>query len=336
MSTGMSTGDASTKLPGSERSISAGLRHWLTANRLLEFLPIFVLAVVLVLLAAFVPNFFNSRNIVNVFVQASTLGLMAIGMTYVMISGGIDLSIPAVMALSAIAGAMVMRDGGSIFVSCLVMLVVGMVAGCINGFAVAYLKMIPFVVTLAMMTIASGTAIWVTNSVSVPVVSEEFFDLILDRILDIPRPILIMVIMMVIATIVVRRSLFGRWLYAVGINAKAARVSGIPADRVIFGTYLISGFFAGLTAIILSARLGSASANMGNDGVVLDIVSSAVVGGVSIYGGVGSPLGAVLGAIFITVISNSMNMMQVSFFAGLVIKGIVIIAFVAFDSLRKR
>jgi ribose transport system permease protein len=307
-----------------------------TAHRFFDILPILILVVVLVVLALFIPNFFNSRNIVNVFVQASTLGLMAIGMTVVMISGGIDLSIPSVMALSAIFGAMHLRDGGSIFVSCLIMLTVGIIAGSINGFAVAYLKMIPFVVTLAMMTIASGAAIWVTNSVSVPVFDEVFFDLILARIADIPRPIIIMVIMALIATLVVRRTLFGRWLYAVGVNVRAARASGVPTNLVIFLTYVISGAFAGLTAIILSARLGSASANMGNDGVVLDIVSSAVVGGVSIYGGIGSPLGAVMGAIFITVISNSMNMMQISFFTGLIIKGVVIIAFVAFDSLRKQ
>ncbi|MBL8156322.1 MAG: ABC transporter permease [Anaerolineae bacterium] len=312
------------------------LRNALSRNRLLELLPFILLTIVLILLALFVPNFFNSRNIINIFVQASTLGLMAIGMTAVMISGGIDLSIPSVMALSAIVGAMHLRDGGTILVSSLLMLLVGSLAGCINGFAVAYLKMIPFVVTLAMMTIATGTSIWITNSVSVPVVSEDLFSLVLDRTLGIPRPIIIMAVMAIIATILIRRSLFGRWLYAVGINAKAARVSGIPATRVIFGTYVVSGFFAGLTAIILSARLGSASANMGNDGVVLDIVSSAVVGGVSIYGGVGGPLGAVLGAIFITVISNSMNMMQVSFFTSLMTKGVVIIAFVFFDSLKKR
>ncbi|MBL8134019.1 MAG: ABC transporter permease [Anaerolineae bacterium] len=312
------------------------LRSAFTRNRLLELLPFILLTIVLILLALFVPNFFNSRNIINIFVQASTLGLMAIGMTAVMISGGIDLSIPSVMALSAIVGAMNLRDGGSVLGSSLLMLLVGSLAGCINGFAVAYLKMIPFVVTLAMMTIATGTSIWITNSVSVPVVSEELFSLVLDRTLGIPRPIIIMAAMALIATLLIRRSVFGRWLYAVGINVKAARVSRIPATRVVFGAYVVSGFFAGLTAIILSARLGAASANMGNDGVVLDIVSSAVVGGVSIYGGVGGPLGAVLGAIFITVISNSMNMMQVSFFTSLMIKGVVIIAFVFFDSLKKR
>jgi ribose transport system permease protein len=105
---------------------------------------------------------------------------------------------------------------------------------------------------------------------------------------------------------------------------------------VVFLAYAISGFCAGLTAIVLSARLGAASANMGNDGVVLDVVSSAVVGGVSIYGGIGNPVGAVLGAIFITGISSAMNAMQISFFMGLIIKGIVIITFVALDSLRRR
>jgi ribose transport system permease protein len=327
----MSARNVTADAPG-----GAWLRSVFSRNRLLELLPFILLTIVLILLALFVPNFFNSRNIINIFVQASTLGLMAIGMSAVMISGGIDLSIPSVMALSAIVGAMHLRDGGTVLVASLLMLLVGSLAGCINGFAVAYLKMIPFVVTLAMMTIATGTSIWITNSVSVPVVSEDLFSLVLDRTLGIPRPIIIMAVMAIIATILIRRSLFGRWLYAVGINAKAARVSGIPATRVIFGTYVVSGFFAGLTAIILSARLGSASANMGNDGVVLDIVSSAVVGGVSIYGGVGGPLGAVLGAIFITVISNSMNMMQVSFFTSLMIKGVVIIAFVFFDSLKKR
>lgn len=331
---------AGTPLADSLRTPSAPSRTrdepFLNRNRVLGFARIAVIVVTLLALAAFVPTFFTERNLVNVLVQASTLGLMAIGMTLVMVGGGMDLSIPSVMALSAILGAMHLRDGGSLAVSMLIMLGVGVLAGCINGYAVAYLKMIPFVVTLAMMTVISGLAIWITYSVSVPVVDETFFDLILTRIAGIPRPIIILLIATVIMTIIMRRGLFGRWLYAAGTNLRAARVSGIPTQRVIFLTYVISGLFAGITAILLSARLGSASANIGNDGVVLDIMSAVVVGGVSIYGGVGGPLGAVLGAIFITAISNSMNMLQVSFFAGLVVKGLVIIVFVAFDSLKRR
>ena len=312
------------------------VRQWLNVGRLVSNLSIIILVVVLLLLALFVPNFATSRNIVNIFVQASTLGLMAIGVSNVLITGGMDLSIPSNMALSAILGAMVMRDTGNLVGGALVMVLAGTLIGCFNGFAVARLKMIPFVVTLATMTVLSGTAVWITNSTSVAITSEEFYGTLLDRTLTIPRPIIILAIVALIATVVIRKSLYGRWLYAIGVNVKAARVSGVPTERVIFSAYVVSGFFAGLTAVLLSARLGSASANMGNDGVVLDVISSAVVGGVSIYGGVGGPLGAVLGAIFITAISNSMNAMQISYFTSLIIKGIVIITFVALDTLRRR
>lgn len=303
---------------------------------ILRYLPVLVLIVVIGLLAIFVPNFFTPRNIVNILMQASALGLMAIGLTAVLIGGGIDLSIPSVMAVSAVFGAIVMRDGAHPLVGCLVMLGTATLAGCINGYAVAYLRMIPFVVTLAMMTIATGTSIWVTNSISVAGIPAAFTDTVLARLWIVPAPVIFLAVVTAVVTFWFKRSVFGRWLYAVGTNERTARVSGIPTTRVLFGTYVFSSFFAGLAAILLTARLNSAAATMGNDGVVLDVVSSAVVGGVSIYGGVGSPLGAVLGAIIITMISNSMNMMQVSFFTSLIVKGIVIIAFVALDSLRRR
>lgn len=308
----------------------------LRGDDFLRYLPIIVFVVVLGLLAIFVPNFFTPRNIVNILMQASALGLMAIGLTAVLIGGGIDLSIPSVMAMSAVFGAMIMRDGAHPLAGVLVMLGTAMVAGCINGYAVAYLKMIPFVVTLAMMTIATGTSIWVTNSISVAGIPEAFTNTILTRLWIVPVPVLFVAAVTLVVAFWLKRSVFGRWLYAVGTNERTARVSGIPTARVLFGTYVFSSFFAGMAAILLTARLNSAAATMGNDGVVLDVVSSAVVGGVSIYGGVGSPLGAVLGAIIITMISNSMNMMQVSFFTSLIVKGVVIIAFVALDSLRRR
>ena len=334
----MASGNALTPAPVTVIPVQtrSRVRQLLNVGRLVSNLSIIILVVVLLLLALFVPNFATSRNIVNIFVQASTLGLMAIGVSNVLITGGMDLSIPSNMALSAILGAMVMRDTGSLVGGALVMVLAGTLIGCFNGFAVAKLKMIPFVVTLATMTVLSGTAVWITNSTSVAITSEAFYTTLLDRTLGIPRPIIILAIVALIATVVIRKSLYGRWLYAIGVNVKAARVSGVPTDRVIFSAYVVSGFFAGLTAVLLSARLGSASANMGNDGVVLDVISSAVVGGVRIYGGVGGPLCAVLGAIFITAISNSMNAMQISYFTSLIIKGIVIITFVALDTLRRR
>jgi ribose/xylose/arabinose/galactoside ABC-type transport system permease subunit len=138
-----------------------------------------------------------------------------------------------------------------------------------------------------------------------------------------------------IATAIMSATIYGRWLYAVGINREAARIARVPIQRVICASYGFAGLMAGLTAILLTARLGSASAAMGSDGVVLDAISACVVGGVSIYGGVGRPLGAIIGAILITLISNALNMLGLSYYFGLMIKGAVIIVFIFADNYAK-
>lgn len=303
---------------------------------IIRYLPLILFVVIVIVIGLYSPHFLKTRNIINVLRQASALGLMAIGMSIVLIAGGIDLSVPSVMALSGILGAMLMRAGGNPVLAALLMVLVGSAAGAINGFAVAYLKMIPFVVTLSMMAIATGASTWLTNKVSISGINYNFVDTVMAKIWMIPVPVIFLLVMTIIAMILARKSMYGRWLYAVGINIKTARVSGIPTDRVIFGTYVLSGVFAGLAAIIVTARLESASVTMGPDSFVLDIVSSAVVGGVSIYGGVGSPMGAVIGALIITLISNSMNMMHVSYFYTLLLKGFIIILAVALDALRKQ
>ncbi len=308
----------------------------LAGKYIIRYLPLILFVITMVAIGLYSPHFLKTRNIINVLRQASALGLMAIGMSIVLIAGGIDLSVPSVMALSGILGAMFMRAGGNPVLAALSMVLIGSAAGVINGFAVAYLKMIPFVVTLSMMAIATGASTWLTNKVSISGINYDFVDTVMARIWIIPLPVIFLLSMTIIAMILARKSMYGRWLYAVGVNIKTARVSGIPTDRVIFGTYILSGFFAGLAAIIVTARLESASVTMGPDSFVLDIVSSAVVGGVSIYGGVGSPMGAVIGALIITLISNSMNMMHVSYFYTLLLKGFIIILAVALDALRKQ
>ena len=214
----------------------------------------------------------------------------------------------------------------------LIMIGAGLAIGTVNGFAVGRLKMIPFVVTLAMMTMVSGATVWMTNSLSISQLPATFVDVFGARpILKIPVTVLIVAGLGFVLTTLMRSSIAGRWVYAVGINEKAAQVARIPIARVVLGSYVFSGFMAGLAAILVTARLGAASANMGNDAMVLDIVSACVVGGVSIYGGSGRILSALFGALLITVVSNAMNLMGVSFYFSLVIKGAVIIAFVAAD-----
>jgi ribose transport system permease protein len=295
-----------------------------------------ILGGVIAVTALSVPHFLTRGNVVNILVQSSALGMMAIGLTAVLIGGGIDLSVPSIMALSGILGAMLMRAGGAPGAAALAMLAVAISLGAINGCAIAYLKMVPFVVTLSMMYIATGASIWVTNAVSVTGLHPAFIASVTGRLWGVPVPVVMLSVCTVLATVLMGRSLYGRWLYAVGTNAKAARNAGIPSDQVLFGTYVWSGFFAGLAAIITTARLGSAAATMGHESVVLDVISAAVVGGVSIYGGVGSPLGAVIGAIFITLISNAMNLMHVEYYTTLAVKGAVIVTVVALDSLRRR
>jgi ribose/xylose/arabinose/galactoside ABC-type transport system permease subunit len=270
-----------------------------------------------------------------VLLQASLLGILAIGMAVVMIVGGIDLSLPANMAMSAIVGALYMKATGDWAGAPFIMAGTGSLIGLVNGLAVAKLKMIPFVVTLAMMTVVSGTSVWVTNSLSISQLPEGFLDLFGARpFLRIPIAVIIVAVLGIVVTVLMQSSIAGRWAYAVGINEKASRVARIPIARVVLASYVFAGFIAGVTAILLTARLGAASANMGNDGMVLDIVSACVVGGISIYGGSGRISGALFGALLITVLSNAMNLIGVSFSLGLVIKGVVIIAFVAADGQR--
>lgn len=322
-----------SRYSGSLSSTTGQVSRVLTDSRLVRrALRAVLLAGMLILIDIYAPRFFRYQNIVNILLQVSLLGLMTIGMTVVMVAGGIDLSLPANMAFGAVLGAMYMRSGGSWIASCFIMVAVGVLVGLVNGIAVSRLKMIPFVVTLAMMTILSGSAVWLTNSLSVSQIPNSFLSLFnATPIFGIPMSIWLGAAVTIAATVLMRSTVFGRWAYAVGLNPRAARVAGVPVERVILTSYVISGFMAGLTAILLTARLGSASASMGNDGMVLDIVSACVVGGVSIYGGSGRVPGAVFGAVLITVLSNAMNLIGVSYYLSLIIKGAVIIAFIAIE-----
>jgi ribose/xylose/arabinose/galactoside ABC-type transport system permease subunit len=211
------------------------------------------------------------------------------------------------------------------------MILTGTVIGALNGIAVAYLRMIPFVVTLAMMSVCGGLSVWIPNSVSISDQPAAFYDLVLSRPFGVPAPILIMAAVVGMAQIVMSQTRFGRQLYAIGTNAAASRIARVPVQRTLFTSYALAGLMAGIAAVVITARLGSASANVGNDSVILDVVTACVIGGVSIYGGVGRPLGALFGALFVLILGNVLNLIGISFFIGLMLKGAVIIALVALD-----
>ncbi len=239
------------------------------------------------------------------------------------------------MAVSAIVGAYLIKLGLSPLLGAFAMVGMATFLGAVNGLSVAQFKMIPFIVTLAMMQIATGASTWITNSVSLALPA-SFYNTVLTKIGIFPTPIFVVLFIVIIITLITSKSIYGRWLYSLGVNEKASQIVNIPTKWVKFSAYVVSGFMAGLTSVLLSARLGSAGAPMGDSNVVMDVMGAAVIGGVSIYGGVGSPMGAAFGALFITILNNSLNLLRVEFFPALIIKGCLIIAFVAFDSLRKR
>jgi ribose/xylose/arabinose/galactoside ABC-type transport system permease subunit len=235
------------------------------------------------------------------------------------------------MALSGILGSMVMVASGSVPLGCAVMVATGAAIGALNGIAVAYLRMIPFVVTLAMMSVCAGLSVWITNSVSISNQPEAFYDLVLARPFGVPAPILVMLAVVALGQLVMGQTRFGRNLYAIGTNPAAARIARVPVQRTLFTSYTLAGLMAGVAAVVITARLGSASANVGNDSVILDVVTACVIGGVSIYGGIGRPVGALFGALFVLVLGNVLNLIGISFFIGLMLKGAVIVLLVALD-----
>jgi ribose/xylose/arabinose/galactoside ABC-type transport system permease subunit len=290
-----------------------------------------LVAAVLGLLWAFAPNFFKLNNLINILVQAATLSVMAIGMAVVMIGGGIDLSLPFNAAVSAVLGAMYMRASGDAVGGSFIMLGAAAGIGLLNGVAVGYLKMIPFVVSLAMMSITSGSAVWLTNSISIANVPQRFVHLFRVRLFNFPVSVWIAMGVAAAATFLMGRSTFARQLYAVGISAKAARIARIPVQRLLAISYVAAGVAAGIAAMMLTGRLASASANLASPSTVLDVVSACVIGGVSIYGGAGKVWGAALGAVFVALLSNALNAAEVSLYVSQMIRGALIVGFVAFD-----
>jgi ribose/xylose/arabinose/galactoside ABC-type transport system permease subunit len=325
------TGDA-----GDRRETMARPRLRIGANTLMLGTVCAVVLALLFTMYVEAPTFFRVNNLINILVQASIVGILAVGLTFVLIGGGIDLSMPATLALSGVVGAICMRDMQSAWIGPVVMLAAGTAIGAFNGYAVVYLRMAPFVVTLATMTVAGGAAVWITGSQSISDYPLEFEDFFLFRILGLPLSVWLFVACAVTAAFLLNRTTFGRYIRAVGFNPVAASISRVPVSRVLWLTYVIAGFLAALTAILLIARLGSASASLASDSLLLDIISACVIGRVSIYGGVGSPLQAALGAIVVTLISNSLNQLGVSYFASLVIKGGIIVLFVYLDRFVRR
>ena len=305
---------------------------------LLEY-GIYVAFLVLCITLAFAsPYFLMPKNLINVLRQISINGLLSIGMTFVILTGGIDLSVGSILAFGGIIGAsLVSPSMGTLYptpVAILFGLLGGTVLGAISGFFIAKWRMSPFVVTLGMLSVARGLTYIYSDGMPVPKLEESFLYIGQGRILGIPLPVIIFATVFILSWIVLYKTRFGRYVYAVGGNEKSARISGVNTRLVVFVVYVISGFLSALGGLTLSART---SAGLPQAGVAyeLDAIAAVVIGGTSLTGGQGSLIGTLFGALIIGVINNGLDLLGVSSYYQQVIKGAIIVGAVLLDSLRK-
>lgn len=296
--------------------------------------------------------FFTVSNAMTIALQVTSIALLGIGATCVIITGGIDLSVGSVLALAGVVAALAVKElGMPVPFAMLLGILTGSVCGYINGLLVTRFKLPPFIATLGMMLIARGVALQITGARAVSGLGESFGELgngALFRIVNIgddgfpnvvfpgiPYPVILMVVIGIAVSLMLNRSVLGRHIYAVGSNAEAARLSGVNVSRVTNFTYILSGTLAGLTGCVLMSRLVTAQPN---EGVMyeLDAIASAVIGGTSLIGGVGTISGTGIGAFVIGILRNGLNMNGVSAFTQQIIIGLVILVTVWIDQLRNR
>ena len=279
--------------------------------------------------------FLTPENISNILLQTSINGILAMGMTLVILTGGIDLSVGSVLAFSSIVAATFVTGDNphSPVVALLVGVVTGGLLGLINGWIIAYLKIPPFVATLGMLSVARGLTYAYTGGMPVPNLSESFLNLGEGSLLGVPVPVLIFLLIFGILWVVLNHTTYGRSVYAVGGNAKSARTAGISTNPAIASVYVIAGLLAGLGGLILTARTSSALPQAGVS-YELDAIAAVVIGGTSLSGGVGSIAGTLLGALIIGTINNGLDLLGVSSAYQQIVKGCIIVVAVLLDYSR--
>jgi inositol transport system permease protein len=313
-----------------------------------KYLIVFIFLGMCLFLAVFSPenSFLRPQNLINVVRQISVIGLLALGVMVCIIALGIDLSLGSVLGLSAVVTASLVQQIGwkealypgfnaPAIIAVLAGISVGILAGAVNGSLIAAFRIPPFIATLGMLTIARGLAYIYSNGRPVSTLTPEFLFIGGGALLGIPFPIIVFVVVIALTHLMLNNTRFGRHVYAIGGNETAARVSGVNIGRTKILIYTFSGLMAGLGGVVLTARVQSATPALGT-GYELDAIASAVIGGTSFAGGIGTVWGTVVGALIIGVMNNGLDLLNVSPFYQQVVKGVIIIAAIVIDERKNR
>jgi ribose transport system permease protein len=302
---------------------------------------ILVLIALIIILAIASPVFLSARNIRNVLQQISTLGILSMGMTVLMISGGIDLSVGACISVSAVTMGTMIKAGLPAELAILIGLLIGCTIGLINGVLAAYTRAHPFILTLGTMTLLQGLAIFITKGYPITDLGQRFEWIGGARLktpvpgLELPVIVLLFFLVMILCYVMLRYTRFGRLAYAIGGNEYTTFLSGIPVKRYKILFYVLCGFFAGLASVVLSSRISSALPTMG-DVYTLQAIGAVVIGGVPLTGGRGSVWGTFTGVLLLGIIANGLNLLHLDYSIQYMLTGFIIIIAVIMHEHRQR
>lgn len=294
-----------------------------------------LLALMWVLLAFGTRSFWTFNNITNLLRQGAMTAILSIGETFVIITGGIDLSVGAIVGFTSVIIAWLLTHGFPIWIAVVLTLAIGVAIGTFHAFGVTRLGLPPFIMTLATLTALRGIGLLITNGATISVTNDQFTGFSRGNFFGIPNLFCMVLIVAIPGYIFLHQTRFGRYLFAVGSNKEATRLSGVNTTRILYIAYILSATCAALVGILLAARIGIGNATQA-EGWELQAIASSVIGGTSLFGAIGSIHGPLIGAFILATINNGANLLNVNSFWQLVITGGLIIVIVYFDGLRRR
>lgn len=305
-------------------------------NLLLKYGVYLMLAVVLIYTAFAAPVFFTPGNMVTLLVQASVTAIMSIGMTYIILTGNIDICVGSTMFMAGVCAALTIKATGNVFLTVAAALMVGAVIGAINGTLVAYLNLPPMIATLGMQGLVRGLAYILCGGEAIMNLPDNYKVISQGSVFGfIPSSVFISAVCIAAACFVLYTQRFGHYIYAVGNNRDAADASGINSRRILFGLYLISGLLSAVGGVVMTARLASLGLDMGN-GMEFTCITAVALGGTSLYGGQGGLAGTVIGVLIVTALENIMRLANISAYLYDVVLGLVIFIAVSLDLMRRK
>ncbi|MCI9595513.1 MAG: ribose ABC transporter permease [Lachnospiraceae bacterium] len=299
-------------------------------NQINIYRSVLILLVICIFATILSPSFLSVTNLFNVFKQITVAGVVGCGMTFVILTGGIDLSVGSILGLSGVLAAGVLESTGNPVFAIALALAVGVLCGAINGFFVSFCEIPPFISTLGMMTLLRGCVLVYTKGSPISIKSDAYKFFGKGAIAGIPVPVIILILLFLLAHYILTQTSYGRSIYAFGGNREAARLSGISTRFTEWMAYTINGLLCGIAGVILTARLGSAQSTSGT-GIEMDAIAAVILGGTSLSGGVGFVLPTVVGAMIMGIIDNILTLMNVNPHATNIVKGAVILIAVLVD-----